>query len=599
MEGRPLLSLRDLSLSYRSEGGVVQAVDRVSFDLARGETLVLLGESGCGKSSLARALLRLLPRNIERVDGEIELDGLPLHRFSDERFRREVAWQRISLVMQAAMNALNPVVRVGEQVAEPLRLHFGWSAAQARQRVVEVFSRVGVPVDFADRYPFELSGGMRQRVVLAMALATRPALVVLDEPTSALDILTQTAIMNLLKRIQREEGTSFLLITHDVAISSELADRVAVMAQGRVVELTDAATFYHQPSHAVSQRLLASLPERQSLKASPPHDATAPLVLQASALVKRFEVRRWGLLRTGEVRAVDGIDLAVRRGEAVAVVGESGSGKSSLVRTLLGLHPPDGGQITFDGLDLRHLNRAQRLDHRARVGFVQQDPYGALPPFMDVRRLLAEPLIVHGVRDRAERERRIRAVLEEVRLQPVDDFLERFPHQLSGGQQQRVVIARALILEPALLIADEPVSMLDAPVRVELLDLLNAIRRDRSLALLFITHDLATVRHHAERLHVMYAGRVVEEGPTEELLQAPRHPYTRALLAALPTADADNAKRYRTVPPGEPPSLLNPPAGCHFHPRCERAIAGRCDRDAPELETQAPTPTWRVACWNI
>ncbi|HLF09710.1 MAG TPA: ABC transporter ATP-binding protein, partial [Gammaproteobacteria bacterium] len=296
-------------------------------------------------------------------------------------------------------------------------------------------------------------------------------------------------------------------------------------------------------------------------------DATDAL-LSARDLHTWFELRRWGVLRIGYVRAVDGVSFDLGRGEAVAFVGESGSGKSSLARTLLGLHRPTRGEVIFDGRDLSKLDRLGFKWHRSRVGYVQQDPYGALPPFLDVRRILAEPLIVHGIASREERERRIREALEEVRLLPVEEFLPKFPHMLSGGQQQRIVIARALILKPAMIVADEPVSMLDASVRVEILNLLRDIQRTHNLALCFITHDLSTVRYFAERIFVMYAGKIVEQGPVDELLAAPQHPYTQSLLAAIPDPDAANAENLRDIPTGEPPSLLHPPPGCRFHPRC-------------------------------
>ena len=318
-------------------------------------------------------------------------------------------------------------------------------------------------------------------------------------------------------------------------------------------------------------------------------------LLRARSLHTWFELRRWGFLRVGHVRAVDGVDFDLARGEAVAFVGESGCGKSSLARTLLGLHRPTSGEVIFAGDNLRELKGEALRAYRARVGYVQQDPYGALPPFLDVRRILAEPLIVHGVRDPGERERRIRAVLDEVRLNPADDFLPKFPHMLSGGQQQRIVIARALILEPELIIADEPVSMLDASVRVEILNLLRGIQLDRGLTLAFITHDLSTVRHFAERIFVMYAGKIVETAGVDELLDHPQHPYTQALLAAIADPDPDNAAHQRAIPAGEAPSLLNPPAGCRFHPRCSHAIAGTCDVEIPPVFE--PRSGHQSACW--
>lgn len=309
-----------------------------------------------------------------------------------------------------------------------------------------------------------------------------------------------------------------------------------------------------------------------------------------------FELRRWGFVRAGVVRAVDGVSFETWPGEAVAVVGESGCGKSTLARTILGLVPATRGRIVFAGepLDLRDRRAVQR--YRAQVGFVQQDPYGALPPYMNIRRILLEPLLIHRAGDRRQREERVREALEEVRLAPAEEFLPKFPHLLSGGQQQRVVIARAIILRPRLLIADEPVSMLDASVRVEILELLRSLQRRYGLSLAYITHDLSTVRHFADRVIVMYAGKFVEQAPVRELLESPRHPYTQALLRAIPDPDPANATRIREVPGGEPPSLLNPPTGCRFHPRCPRAISGVCDRlEPPEIEVGAKGH--RVACW--
>lgn len=334
--------------------------------------------------------------------------------------------------------------------------------------------------------------------------------------------------------------------------------------------------------------------EAAAARTQAPAQAT-DVLLSARDLHTWFELRRWGVLRIGHVRAVDGVSFELARGEAVAFVGESGCGKSSLARTLLGLYRPTHGDVIFDGQDLSELDRKASRSHRSRVGYVQQDPYGALPPFLDVRRILAEPLVVHGMTSREVRERRIREVLEEVRLSPVEEFLPKFPHMLSGGQQQRVVIARALILKPAMIIADEPVSMLDASVRVEILNLLRDIQRRRHLTLAFITHDLSTVRYFAERIFVMYAGKIVEQGPVDALLEAPQHPYTQSLLAAIPDPDAANAESLREIPHGEPPSLLHPPSGCRFHPRCPKFIKGLCDVEVPpDFE---PRPRQLAACW--
>ena len=315
------------------------------------------------------------------------------------------------------------------------------------------------------------------------------------------------------------------------------------------------------------------------------------VLLRVRDLHKWFELRKWGFMHVGFVRAVDGVDFDIQYGEAVTFVGESGCGKSTLARTILGLYQPTKGEIFFEGKRLQRLGRW----YRSQVGYIQQDPYGALPPFMNVRRILLEPMVVNRWGTRAERERRIREVLEEVKLTPVEDFIGKFPHMLSGGQQQRLVIARSIVLNPKFLVADEPVSMLDASVRVEILQLLQGVQEAHNLGVAYITHDLSTVRYFSERIFVMYAAKLVEKAPVKELIHNPLHPYTRALLDAIPDPDPENAFKFKEVPPGEPPSLLNPPLGCRYHPRCKDKIEGLCDREIPpEFE---PVPNHYVSCW--
>jgi peptide/nickel transport system ATP-binding protein len=308
-----------------------------------------------------------------------------------------------------------------------------------------------------------------------------------------------------------------------------------------------------------------------------------------------FELRRWGFGHAGYVRAVDGVTFDLDHGEAIGVVGESGCGKTTLMKTILGLYQPTEGDVIFDGTNLSELGVRAMRNYRSHVGYVQQDPYGALPPFMNVQRILEEPLVINGIRDRATREQRIRSVLEEVKMTPIEDFSAKFPHMLSGGQQQRIVIARSMILEPKLIVADEPVSMLDASVRVEILRLLRGLQTSHNLAVIYITHDLSTVRYFSERIFVMYAARVVEKAPVNDLLRNPLHPYTHALLAATSDPDYHNALTFKDVPPGEPPSLIQPPAGCRFHPRCPQAIEGLCElEDPPEYEVE---PRHLTSCW--
>lgn len=319
------------------------------------------------------------------------------------------------------------------------------------------------------------------------------------------------------------------------------------------------------------------------------------VLVRANNLKTYFEIKKWGFLHQGYVKAVDGVNFTIDRGESVSLVGESGCGKSSLAKTILGIHEPREGELIFDGKKVDYSDEAKMKKYQGETGFVQQDPYGALPPFMSIRRILEEPMIVNNIKNREERIERIREVMKELKLTPVDDFLKKFPHMLSGGQQQRVVLARSLVLNPKLIFADEPVSMLDASVRVEILELIEKIQRDRDVSIIYITHDLSTVRYFSSRIMVMYGGKLVEKSPVRELLQEPAHPYTQALLEAISEPDASNIETYKEVPPGEPPSLLNPPDGCRFHPRCKYMIEDLCDKEfPPDFELEAGRST---ACW--
>ncbi len=319
------------------------------------------------------------------------------------------------------------------------------------------------------------------------------------------------------------------------------------------------------------------------------------LLLQTNDLKTWFEIKKWGFLHVGHVRAVDGINITLDRGESVSLVGESGCGKSSLAKTIMGIHQPTEGELIFEGNNIAAQDEESMRQYKSEIGFVQQDPYGALPPFMSIQRILEEPMIVNGIKDKNKRLKRIHEVMQELKMTPVEDFLKKYPHMLSGGQQQRIVIARSLVLNPKLIMADEPVSMLDASVRVEILELIKKIQSERELAVIYITHDLSTVRYFSERIWVMYGGKIVEQSPVRDLLKEPAHPYTRALLEAISEPDADNIHSFKKVPPGEPPSLLNPPRGCRFHPRCEHKIEGLCDQEIPpdfEVGNERITACW-------
>ncbi|MGM1061962.1 nickel ABC transporter ATP-binding protein NikE [Saccharothrix sp. Mg75] len=512
-----LLELRDLSVRYR--GADVDAVRSVTLSLAAGETLGLAGESGCGKSTVAMSVLRLLPRDA-RVDGQVLLDGEDVRTMSWGRLRA-VRWAAASVVFQGAMHALNPVHRVGDQIAEPMRLH------GVRGSVASLLEQVELPARAARAYPHELSGGQKQRVMIAMALACEPRLVVADEPTTALDVVVQAQVLDVLKRLVSERGIGLVMISHDLSVLAATCDRLAVMRDGVVVEEGPAREVIHHPAHPHTRALAAAFPTvgDPASRHVTPSDAppsSSPALLRAEGVRVDY----------GRNTAVAGVDLEVRAGEVLALVGQSGSGKTTLARTLLGLQRPTAGRVVFDGRPLPRSSAGLRA-YRRQVQLVLQDPTSALNPRHSVYEAVAEGLRIHGV-DGDERER-VAEALSQAELRPPERFFPSLPHQLSGGQRQRVVIAGALALGPRLLIADEPVASLDASVRGEILALLLRLRRDLDLGALVITHDLGLAWTIADRVAVMYRGEIVERGTVEEVLLAPRHDYTRTLLAAVPS----------------------------------------------------------------
>ncbi len=505
--------------------GGKQLLRAVGLSIAPGEILGLVGESGSGKSLTALAVMRLLPEGAT-IRGRIFLDGQALESLS-ETAMRAIRGNRIGMVFQEPMSALNPVMTIGAQVAETLRLHAGLSRAAARVQASAVLDQVELPADrfLRSRYPHELSGGQRQRVALAIALAHRPRLLIADEPTTALDVTTQAQIMALLRRLVAETGMGLLLISHDLALVAGMAQRVAVMRQGEIVETGQTKTVFADPRHPYTAALVAAATASPPLRQ--PVAEGAP-VLEADGVVRDYALPRrfFGLAR--RFRAVDRVALTVRRGESVALVGESGSGKTTLLRSLLALDRIQGGTIRLDGAAFTG-HAAQRRHIQA----VFQDPAGSFDPRWRVEHLVAEPLHLLGTRlDPAERRRRVEVMLEQVGLAGAD--ADRLPHEFSGGQRQRIAIARALILEPALIVFDEATSALDVSVKAQILDLLADLSARHDLAYLFVTHDLATVRRIADRVLVMQAGRIVEAGLTERIFAAPEHPYTAALLAAAP-----------------------------------------------------------------
>jgi microcin C transport system ATP-binding protein len=527
----PLLSVRDLTIRF----GAFEAVGKISFDIAPGETLALVGESGSGKSVTALSVLKLLPP-AANISGSVALDGQDLAGASEDALRA-VRGNQVGMIFQEPMSSLNPVHTIGRQVAEVLRLHQGLGKAEALRRTIGLLDEVGIPdpESRVDDYPHQLSGGQRQRVMIAMALANNPKLLIADEPTTALDVTVQAQILALLKSLQQRHGMAMLFITHDLGIVRKIADRVAVMTEGQIVETGPTATIFANPQHAYTRKLLAAAPRGEPLR--PGSDAKT--LVEAKDLKVWFPIKRGLLRRTvGHVRAVDGVDLAIRRGETLGVVGESGSGKSTLGYAVLRLIPSTG-RIVVLGQDIAGRSGRAMRPMRRHMQIVFQDPYGSLSPRMSVGEIVEEGLKVHMPRlTTPEREQKVVAALEEVGLDPAT--AARYPHEFSGGQRQRIAIARALVLEPDFLVLDEPTSALDISIQAQVIDLLRDVQRRRDLTYLFISHDLRVVKALAHSLIVMRQGKIVEAGPAEAIFAAPQHAYTAQLMAAA-FALADHA----------------------------------------------------------
>jgi microcin C transport system ATP-binding protein len=530
-ESIPLLDVRDLSVSF----GAMPAVKRISFALKRGETLALVGESGSGKSVSALSILQLLPYpHARHPSGSIHLRGEELLGATPGRLR-EVRGNQIAMVFQEPMTSLNPLHSIEKQIGETLVLHKGLSGARLRARIQELLELVGLP-DAAHRLnalPHELSGGQRQRVMIAMALANEPDILIADEPTTALDVTIQAQILKLLKDLQARFGMAILFITHDLGIVRKMADRVCVMRAGEIVEAGMIADIFGNPQHSYTRQLLAAEPKGEP----PPEMADAPEVMASDGLKVWFPLKRGVFGRVVDhVKAVDGVSASVREGQTLGVVGESGSGKTTLGLALLRLLSSEGA-IRFGGQRIDGMQNKALRPLRKSMQIVFQDPFGSLSPRLSVGEIVEEGLLVHGLAgDRAARRARIAQALEEVGLDP--ETQDRYPHEFSGGQRQRIAIARALALQPRLLILDEPTSALDVSVQAQIVDLLRDLQRRHRLAYVFISHDLRVVRALANHLLVMKNGRVVETGPARQVFDDPRHPYTQALLAAALNLEA-------------------------------------------------------------
>ena len=567
-----LLDVSGLTIRYGDE----TVVDGIDLYVERGESVGLVGESGSGKSQSAMAVLGLLPPGAE-VTGSIEFDGQQLVG-QPEQVLDTIRARRIGIVFQDPMQALNPYLRVADQLRQVLLCHGLSDKREADARVIEMLSRVGLPDPERQfhAFPHQLSGGMRQRVMIASALIAEPELLIADEPTTALDVTVQAQILDLLEEIR--DNTALLLITHDLGIVAGHCEHMIVLEKGRVVDAGHTTSVFAAPRHEHTRTLLAAAPRVD--RGEPPAPVTTNSLLSVGNVSVDYD----------DMRAVSDVSFAVKTGETVAVVGESGSGKSSLVRAVLGLVPLAAGRVVYAGEPLEGPVQTRALAQRRDLQLVFQDPMSALNPQMRVQTIVEEPLIVHEPGSTAaQRQARVVAVLEKVGLD--ERYLRRYPHQLSGGQAQRVAIARALVLGPKVLVCDEAVAALDGSVREQVLRLLREVQRETQLSIVFISHDLAVVRTISHRVVVMYMGHIVEIAESATLFASPRHPYTAALIRSVPVPDPVAVVRGAPLR-GEVPSLLNPPSGCVFHPRCPQADAA-CSRRVPALREVGGA---RVAC---
>lgn len=653
-----LLKVKNLKTHFNVDGGgIAKAVDGIDFKIEEGRTMAIVGESGCGKSQTAFSIMRLIETNgFHDPASQVLFNGDDLMKKTDEQMQK-IRGNSIAMIFQEPMNSLNPLYRVGNQLAEPLRLHQSLGKYKAREKALELLKHVGIPAPESrlDNYPHEMSGGMRQRVMIAMALACKPKLLIADEPTTALDVTIQAQILGLMKELQEETGMAIMLITHDMGIVNQMADDVCVMYAGRIAEYGTRDDIFGNMQHPYTRRLLESIPNSSDLryklhtipgrvpsatafketgcrfcprcveKVDPCDDVTPrrqnchdtgrhfaychlledsfqgdrseaaekhsrpkkpeakEVLVEVKGLKTHFPVKK-GLLQriVNYVKAVDDIDVTIKRGQTLALVGESGCGKTTAGHSILRLLNEATGNVFFKGQDVLGVSKAKVKQLRRHMQIVFQDPFSSLSPRMKVGEIIGEGLTVHQEDlTREERDIRVAEVLELVGLGP--EVVSRYPHEFSGGQRQRIAIARALILEPEFLVLDEPTSALDVSVQAQILNLLEEVQIKRNLAYLFITHDLGVVEYIADNVAVMYLGKVVEYANTKDLFTRPKHPYTRTLLDAVPRIGMEQREFNKIF--GDVPSPLDPPSGCHFHPRCPKAT-DICRDVYPEKEMQ-------------
>ena len=665
----PLLQIKDLHTDIEIRNGVVRALSGVDLHVNPGETLGIVGESGSGKTMTALSLMGLLPQGGKVSSGSIILDGQDLTQLPLKE-KRKLRGTKVGMIFQDPLTSLNPTMKIGLQVCEPLRVHEKLSKREALARAVEILKRVGMPRPevVINNYPHQLSGGMRQRVMIAMALVCKPRILIADEPTTALDVTTQMQILDLIDELRDEYKMGVILITHDLGVVAGHTDRVAVMYAGRIVETAPTKTLFTEPKHRYTSSLMAALPERAlaagtklfSIPGAPPsltnlpkgcrfaarclwatdecragypdlsgdenhtfscfhpvqEGDESPAVLQAmmdsgkaedavdatgqishevlldvKEASREYESSGSGFFKRdkGVVSAVDRVSITVNKGETYGLVGESGCGKSTVGRLIAGLERPSGGAIELDGRDLATLKGRNAVRIHRDVQMMFQDSYAAMDPRMRIDQILAEPMSIQKTGNARQIAERIMEILEQVGL--TEEILDRYPHEFSGGQLQRIGFARSLTLAPDLIVADEPVSALDVSVQAQVLNLMKDLQQELGLSYLFISHDLAVVQYMADRIGVMYLGRIVEEGPAHEVVKNPKHPYTKALIDSIPVPDPEFKHDESAIKlTGEPPSAVNPPEGCRFRPRCP--FAGEECKVQPVLTDE----THRVAC---
>ena len=537
----PLLKVVNLQTSFGHNEHTEFAVDNISFSINKGETFALLGESGSGKSVTALSIMRLLPAAARINQGNIFLDGKDLLALP-EFAMRDIRGRRIAMIFQEPQTSLNPVLTVGQQIGETLKRHKNMRGVEQRRRSIELLESVGIPE--AERriseYPHQFSGGMKQRIMIAIALAGEPDLLIADEPTTALDVTIQAQVLDLLRDLQKDTGMAILFITHDLAVASEMADDVAVMRYGKIVEQNSRDSFYANPVHPYSRELFDALPSRSKRDAEAESVQTTTASDDANTLLKvrdlkvHFPIKKGLLKKTvGFVRAVDGVSIDIYSGQTFAMVGESGSGKTTFGKGILQLLHASDGSVVFDGEELTQLKGKALRQKRSDIQIVFQDPYSSMNPRMMIADVIAEGMIAQGIGgSKQQRLKRVDELLEQVGLEP--SHKTRYPHEFSGGQRQRICIARALAVEPKLIVCDEPTSALDVSVQAQILDLLKQLQKNMGLSYLFITHNISVVEYLAHYVAVMYQGKIVEHGPVDEVLTNPQDPYTQRLLAAVP-----------------------------------------------------------------